>query len=305
MAVVDLRTVLAGAKETELAERSRILLYTALTRLLQSDFAAGEKYLDEYRALCKIALPSNPALADRLRAKAEERRRQASYFAVLARGREKQGRLSDAVRAYRDLYDATLGGDLLALPDDPAVQVRPDLWVRSHVAEMLARATPEQRAALRIEIEREAKALPADDVAALNALRRAVRCGAWSRGSRGREVRLKLAMRLADGEDRRLVLAGLLELQTLEQEGDREMAARALEARAQVLTKRGLVEDATACYRKLARVRQRRTARQAGRGQAFLAVPGNRGAGVAGAIPGSYGIEGPLPGAQRRLARRI
>ena len=245
-AVVDVKKVVAGAQVAEQRKRAQAVLYVALTRLLHRDFAVGEQYLDEYRALCGSPGATISAL--------EERRRQAGFFALLARGREGQGRLTDALQAYRDLYNTTLGGELLALPEDPAVQVRPDLWVRTHVAEMLARARPEQRTALRAEIEREAKALPADDLAALTRFAALFGAVPGPEGAAGREVRLRLAVRLAEGDDRRQVIAGLLELHALEREaGARDTAARALEARARVLAAHGLVEDATACYRTLAR----------------------------------------------------
>jgi outer membrane protein assembly factor BamB len=253
-AVVDLKSVLAASKQAELTAQSKTLLYTALTRLLQRDFAAGEKHLDEYRTLCKVEVPPDADAVRRMQLRAEERRRQAGYFAVLAHGREGQGRLTDALHAYRDLYDATLGGDLLALPDDPAAQVRPDLWVRSHVAETLARATPEQLAAARAEIEREAKALPPGDLAARTRFAALFGAASGPECAAGREVRLRLAVRLADGDDRRHVLAGLLDLHALTREpGARDITARALEARARALAARGLVEDAAACYRELAR----------------------------------------------------
>jgi outer membrane protein assembly factor BamB/tetratricopeptide (TPR) repeat protein len=253
LAVGDFKAVLAGTRDAEKTESAKTLLHTALTRLLQHDFVAAEKYLDEYRGLCKVTIPANADVTQRQRLLAEERRRQAGYLVVLARGREKQGRLTDSLRAYHDLYDSTVGGELLTLPEDPAVQVRHDLWVGTHIAEMVARATPDQRATVRAEIEREAKALPADDLAAQRRFAALYGSVPGPEGAAGREVRRRLATRLAEADDPRQTLAALLELQRLERETTGREAALALEARARVLTSRGLVEDAAACYRTLAR----------------------------------------------------
>ena len=87
-AILDLKKVAADSRERDETSRAKTLLFTALTQLLRNDFAAGEKYLDDYRALCRVEVPSGVAAATRQKLQAEERRRLAGYFALLARPSE-------------------------------------------------------------------------------------------------------------------------------------------------------------------------------------------------------------------------
>ena len=122
------------------------------------------------------------------------------------------------------------------------------------IAELFARATPEQRAALRNEMERAARALPPDDRAALTRFAALFGGVTGPEGAAGREARLRLAVHLVEGSDRSQIIPGLLELAALKrQAGDGAFAARTLEARACALAAHGVIEDATACYRTLAR----------------------------------------------------
>src|SRR5207248_659433 len=98
------------------------------------------RYLADYRNLCRAAATSE-----------EQQRRSIHYYQLLARGREQQDRLRDAWRACVALQvpvDATLA---LPKPDDPAVAVRTDLWLRDRFSHLLAKADPEQRALLEAE----------------------------------------------------------------------------------------------------------------------------------------------------------
>jgi outer membrane protein assembly factor BamB/tetratricopeptide (TPR) repeat protein len=238
----------------ELREGKPDKLYEALTQLLQRDFGEGEKYLDEYHELCRVEIPAG-AKAEKVKAlEAEQRRRRGRYLALLATGREGQGRLGDALQAYRELLDGARPGDLLAVPDDPAAQVRPDLWVQARVAALAARLRPEQRQALQGQIDREWQAArTGGDTAALERFVALYGGIAGPSGAPGREARLLLALRRAEDTDRRRALQAELDLLALQRAGDPALAARALEARARLYLRFELLEDVVECYRTLAR----------------------------------------------------
>ena len=126
--------------------RTRERLLAVLKQLLQEDFTANEKYLGVYETLCRRPAPAG-ATPEQVQAyRAEQRRWRLNLFALTALGRQSQGRIDLALKAYRDLYDAAAPNELMAAPDDPAVRVRPDLWVQERIASLAGAATtPEQR----------------------------------------------------------------------------------------------------------------------------------------------------------------
>jgi outer membrane protein assembly factor BamB len=269
-AVADLRRVLTLLPE-ELQAKERDKLFEALTQLLTRDFAAGEKYLEEYRALCKVAIPADAAEGKAKALQAEQRRRQAQYHALLARGREGQGRYADALRAYRDLLDGAWPGDLLPPPEEPAVHVRPDLWVQARVAALAARLAPEQQQTLQKLIDTEWQAVRTGRNAA--ALERFVTLYGGITGplgAPGREARFLLADRLIEDPETCRALEADFHLFSLQQDATPETAARALEARARLYTRFNLFDDALACYRALAHDHARVEVRPGKTGAALL-----------------------------------
>src|SRR5581483_8708891 len=99
-AVADLRTALGHQPPADTRTKARGKLYEALTDLLQNDFPTAEKYLDEYKELCKVEVPADADPALKARLADEQVRREVSYLSLLGRGRERQGRLLDAFAAY-------------------------------------------------------------------------------------------------------------------------------------------------------------------------------------------------------------
>jgi outer membrane protein assembly factor BamB len=235
-AVADLRTALANNPPAALRARAQARLHEALTQWLERDFPAAEKHLDEYHELCR-----------RLD---EPERRLATYHGLVARGRERQGRLAEALRSYRQMYELSGAGELLAAPDDAIVKARPDAWAQGRIASLLAQAAPEQRRALEEEIARAGKELRArDDLAALERF-----VALFGGCDAGREARLELAERLiADPERGRFLEAELHLLQLRDQAHDPVLAARAVEALARLMARKGLLDEAMHHYRALAR----------------------------------------------------
>jgi outer membrane protein assembly factor BamB len=251
-AVADLRLALANEPPADLRPRTREYLYEALTRLLQHDFRAGERYLDEYRPLCRVTVPEGATPAERLQARVEEQRRQTNLLCILAQGREQQpGGRPEALRAYLDLYGHDTGGQLVTVPEDPVVRARLDVWVRTRVAGLFARADAPEAQALHDQVAREWQRVRAgDDVEGLE--RFAALFGTIC--PEGREARLRLAERLLEDRDRGHSLGAELALLQLRHEAeDPRLAARATEALARLMTRRGILENALFYYRSLAR----------------------------------------------------
>ena len=96
--------------------------YIAYTELLRTDFAAGEKYLDEYKRLCELPADPNEGPEDKVRREDEMSRRQRWREFLLAKGRESQGRLGEAFDHYVALANMGEAKNLLEMPDEPNVR---------------------------------------------------------------------------------------------------------------------------------------------------------------------------------------
>jgi len=235
-AVDDLRKVIDGKPSAELLARARGKLYEVLTQLLQNGFTKGEKYLKEYEELSKAGAND-----------AETRRRRAVYYLLTGQGYAAQGRPLEALKAYEEL--GAFGDDPLPSPDDAALRVSPDVWAKSHIAELLQKATPDQRKQLQEEIDRRLKgAKDSDGVEEL----RAFTALFDSSTAAGRGARLELAERLIDkaehGREAEVLLTDVAQ-----HSDDPETAGRAVEALARLSTRLGLLEDALYYYRILNR----------------------------------------------------
>jgi outer membrane protein assembly factor BamB len=258
-AVADLRAALEHLRPEEAAD-TRARLFGTLGQLLQRDFTAGEKYLDDYRRLCAL-VPSGDRPPD-----AEEQRQRRKHLSMLvARGRESQGRVADALRAYADLLDGARPDDLLVVPEDPALRVRPEVWTRGRVAALAG--TPAGNR-LHEEIERRWRDLvgvppsggwgherPPEGGTPTGLARFLALFGSIADGPgavAAREGRLRWALELAQSPYRAHAIDAELLLHALEQEkAAAPQAARALEARARLLVRQGLLGEAADCYRRL------------------------------------------------------
>jgi outer membrane protein assembly factor BamB len=255
-AAADLHDALAHDPPNALRSAIRARFFAALTQLLQSDFAAGEKYLAEYRALCRPAIPASASAERRRTMENERRRRSMHYLALVAAGRAKQGRVLDALAAYREL--SREAPELMPSPDDPAVQTRPDRWVAHRVAVLFRRATPPQRQLLSQEIRREWQVL--DTQAHSTSLRRFLALFGEIEGEEAslmQEARLRLATQQARAAGRSHALEAELLLARLQprdaSQGPASVQTRALFEHAMLMTRRGLLPESVADYRRLAR----------------------------------------------------
>src|SRR5204863_8414121 len=129
--VDDLQGVLAKNPADPLKPKVRQKMYEALTGLLQVDFDnASTRYLDEYKDLCKV--PGNTA---------EEEQRTAQYLRILGQGREAQGNLVEAFKAYREFGSLpSFTKDGVPSIENPAEKIPTNVWLRARVSSLLASA---------------------------------------------------------------------------------------------------------------------------------------------------------------------
>jgi outer membrane protein assembly factor BamB len=247
-AVEDLRLALANEPPADILPKTRAKLYETLTELFkQPDFSANEKYLDEYKAMCAVPIPADATPEDRKRLEEEGQRRQANFLCLLAKGREEQGRLREAFQAYMDFSIKAANRDLVSVVDQPTIRARPDIWAQGRIAAMVAKATAAQRQPLEDQIAKQWADVRASSD--LEKLRRFVAVFG-SLFNVGIEARFQLAERLIREN---AFLEAELHLLQLRHQEDPPLAARAVEALARLMIRKGLLEDAAYWYRLLGR----------------------------------------------------
>ncbi len=216
-------------------------LFDAMTELLQHDFNNGEKYLKEYGELCTIAGGEDAAK--------ETQRRKANYLCLVAKGREDQGKLDEALKAYLDFGSLpTAQDELLSVVTEPAVKARPDVWARGRIKAMLERSTPEQRKPLEDVIS--GKWVEVKSSADLEKLRHFVSMFGDT-AAIGKEGQLFLADRLMERPGNADMLDAETQFLKLINDDDPSFVARALDGLARLCTRKGKLEDAYEYYKTL------------------------------------------------------
>jgi outer membrane protein assembly factor BamB len=245
-ALEDLRKALANKPPEEVLPKTRSKLFETFTALFQHHFAENEKYLDEFKSLCDVSVPADATPEDKKKLEEEQQRRQADYLCLLAKGREKQGRLADAFDAYMDFGALSGGRNLVSVIDERAIKARPDVWAQGRIAAMLSEAKPERRRPLEEKIAAKWQDVKARrDVHEL----RGFVAVFGSLFTVGTEARMELAERLID---EKAFLEAEMHLLQVRRQGDRHLAARATEALARLMLRNNLLEDAAYWYRALA-----------------------------------------------------
>jgi outer membrane protein assembly factor BamB len=223
--VDDLRKALGNAPPAETGARAREKLYEALTELLQRDFNAAEPFLKDYEPLCAV----NP-----MDAVAEGPRRRVTFLVLVGRGREGQGKLLDALKAYLDLA-ALGGGDLVPVLGQPGLEVRLDVWARGRIDQLLRKAGAAERKRLEEEIDRRRRgAGRGQGPAGLRAFVAAISPASAA----GRAARLELARRLTEAGPAGDREADLLLQEVRRRHDDPARAAEAVEALARLCAPR-------------------------------------------------------------------
>jgi outer membrane protein assembly factor BamB/TolA-binding protein len=254
-----LKEAIADFKEAEkanLPEEKLGLLrekkYVAFTELLLSDFAAGEKYLDEYKALCEIPVDPNDGPEEKVRFEDEMSRRQRYREFLLAKGRESQGKLGEAFNHYMALAGMGEAKNLLDMPDQPNIRMRADVWARGRIESMMRRATdPVARKSLDERVQKEWEAIKNGND--LKQLRDFVSLfGPYT--AVGAEAQFLLAEKLLETnnpDDTRDAQSYLSQLRATAEAP--VLRARATEALARLMIRNQLMEDAVGLYLQLGR----------------------------------------------------
>ena len=247
---------LANNPNADTKAKAREKLYDALTELLQLDFNAGEKLLDQYKDLCAVEILATDDAVTRQNKADEELRRKSSYLCLAAAGREKQGKLVEAFDFYLGLGALTGKMDLVSVVDQPNTRARPDVWAMGRINHMMSNATPAQRTPL--EAVAAKKWEEAKQASSIRAFTRVFGVAFES----GREARLMLAEKLIaprgvlssidpneeqDLREAENILLGLIGL------NDPAYAARATDALARLYSRKGLLDDAMGLYAELNR----------------------------------------------------
>jgi outer membrane protein assembly factor BamB len=244
-AVEDLRTALDGTLPPELVVKARTKLYEAMAELLEQDFAANEDLLKEFETLTNSW--SDPGLPeqDREIREREIRDRKARLLRLVAKGREQQGRLAEALTAY--VQFAELGRDeLIGFPEDPGTRALPRVWAKGRIETLLRNADPGKRKELEEIIEQKWQEITARGD--LEAMRKFTALFG-SVSTQGSRARLVLVEKLMQGE---LLTEAEGELLILIRDAEAGIAAAALETMARLKTKQGELDEAARYYRELA-----------------------------------------------------
>ncbi|HTU19544.1 MAG TPA: PQQ-binding-like beta-propeller repeat protein [Gemmataceae bacterium] len=268
-AIDDLSTALKNNPGKELRAKARAKLYDTLTVYIADHFNDAEQYLKDYEELCKIDVDGVPE-SERGKLEAEQRRRRATYLWLVGKGREEQGRLVEAFEKYQEFAQAAgKQSELVPAVDDRQVKAAPDVWSRGRIIAMMNNAKAENRQPLeKLIADKWSKLRQTNDLKELRAFVRMF----GSVSDAGKEARLELVERLMEQEDigdEHPLLEAELELNQLRTgKHSPVLAARATEALARLYTRKGLLEDAAYCYRKLGReyadivIRDGKTGRQ-------------------------------------------
>src|SRR5262249_589124 len=129
-AIEDLDKALNNKPDARTAKRARDKLFETLTEYFQRDFDKAERYLRRFEELCKVASPEGAGDSEQADARAEERRRRANFLCLVAKGKEKQGKLVEAFEYYQQFSAAAGSQELISVVDEPAVRAAPDVWTQ-------------------------------------------------------------------------------------------------------------------------------------------------------------------------------
>ena len=227
-------------------------LYIAYTEMLRADFTSAEGFLREYESLCEVPELPGETPEDKVRRDDETKRRKRDYLYLLARGREKQGKLGEAFDHYLALAALGEGKQLIDIPDEPNVKMRPDVWARGRIESMIRRAaTAEAKKSLEARVDKEWDAVK--DGKDLKKLREFVAVfGPFFDSGRAAQFKLADVLLGTNNEaDAREAQTHLSQLRVAAE--DPAVRAGATESLAQLMIKNRQMEDAVGLYLQLGR----------------------------------------------------
>ncbi len=137
-AITDLDQSLGNNPPVVVRAKASEKLYEAFAEAFQEDFGRWEPKLGRFEEVCKV--PGNTP-----ETRGEERKRQAVFLGLLGRGREKQGRLLDAVKAYEMLASVVDTGMYFTPSEDTPLSISADALSRGRLHSMFSKAKPKER----------------------------------------------------------------------------------------------------------------------------------------------------------------
>ncbi|MFL5244478.1 MAG: PQQ-binding-like beta-propeller repeat protein [Gemmataceae bacterium] len=254
-AVTDLRRAMANNPPADVLPKTKLKLYESLTELLQDNFAEAKKYLDEYEKLCQVDIPATATPDQRRELESEGQRRLANRLCLLAKGLEGEQKLTDAFKCYMEFIGVVGNKDqkeLISVIDEPLVKASPDVWAQGRIAAMVNNKQYKEEARRPLEQLITEKWDAVHGKGDLSELRRFVSMFG-SLFSVGKAARMELAERLIEEPGTSSLLEAELQLHLLQDQDDPQLAARAVEATARLMTRKGLLAEAAYYYRLLAR----------------------------------------------------
>jgi len=253
-AIADLKRAQANKPSESTLRKIQQKLYISYTEVLRSSFDAGEKYLDEYKNLCEFAIVAEEGEPERIRQIEEQTRRKGLYYSLVAKGREKQGKLVDAFDNYRAYASLGEQGRLLSVPEDPNTQAIPAVWASGRIEAMMRNAkNASARKPLEEKVEAEWQTVKnGNDLVQLENFVRTF--GPYF--ASGREAQFLISERLMltnNDSDKRKAQSYLINLIAQADASPENLApaARATEALARLLTSRNMMDDAVGLYARL------------------------------------------------------
>jgi outer membrane protein assembly factor BamB len=249
-AITDFKDAEKNAIPKEKLPLLREKLYIAYTEQLRSDFNAGEPLLKEYESLCNIPIDPEWDPTTLQHMKDESQRRKRLHLFLLAKGREGQGRLGEAFDKYLELASLGEGKQLLDMPDEPNVRMRPDVWARGRIEGMIRKATdPDARKSLEERVSKEWSQIK--DGNDLKRLREFVSVFGpyFTTGAEAQFVLADKLLQTNNEADIREAQTHLSQLRAIAD--DAAVRARATEALARLMVQNLLMEDAVGLYLQL------------------------------------------------------
>jgi outer membrane protein assembly factor BamB/tetratricopeptide (TPR) repeat protein len=266
-AIETYRKTLANKPPDEVRFKAREKLFEAITELLQNDFNAGEKMLDEYKTLCTVEVPPIATEAQKAMLGEEELRRRSNFYCLVAKGKETQGKLLEAFEAYMAFGTLVGNKEMVSVIDEPNTNARPDVWARGRIQNMIRKATPAQHKPLEDKVVQEwNKVKGANDVEALRGFVK-VFGGMFEAGT---DAKIMLADKLSgsgnedDGREAEYMLLAIRDGE------DALSSAKAAEALARLYIRKGLLDDAVGMYAELGKQHAKTVIRDGKTGAEFF-----------------------------------
>lgn len=240
-AISDFRQALQNKPDLPLKNKAEAKLADTLLTMFEKDFVKNEPLLGELERLT-VPVSLDAASADDRNALLD---RKVRYYRMLAKGREAQGRIEDALAAYQAF--AQLDDKIIVSPDDPLVRILPKVWALAQAQLMAKRLTTESKGKLDQIVQKQWEQVRADKNP--EAIRAFVDFyGELS--TTGQNAQLFYAETQIENKE---YAAALLRLLPLIDVNDSGVSAKALDALARLNIRMGELENAAYYYRMLAK----------------------------------------------------